>query len=138
MNLSELIENSRARNGGSMRAMAQQATDAGHPISHVQLGDYHKGRVRSFPSLETRRAIAAACDVSVEAVNAAAMETAAPQLREAFPHGFGRATAFLHLTEGRSDAEVEQLLGVVRAALQGFDLVRSSAAENSADRATQN
>lgn len=130
MNLSELIERNRERNGGSIRAMAQQATDAGHPISHVQLGVYHKGQARTFPSADTRRAIAAACDVSIEAVNAAAMETAAPQLRDAFPNGFGRATAFLHLTEGRSDAEVEQLLGVVRAAIAGFDLVRAESGES--------
>lgn len=132
MNLAELIERRRPHIG-SLRAMAQRAADANRPISHVQLGEYAKGAIREVPSEATRLAIAAALDVSLDEVTAAAFETAAPHITAAYPDGFGRAGAFAHLTEGRSDAEIEQLFGVVRAALAGFDTVRNHATHATTD-----
>lgn len=128
MNLPELIKH-HAR-GRSLRAMAQQATDATdgrYPISHVQLGEYAKS-VRPVPSEATRHAIAAALGVSFEEVTAAAVRSVAPEVpaEMASQH----ALAFLRLTEGRTDDEIRQTLGVVEAALRAMAASRAAAERN--------
>jgi hypothetical protein len=105
--------------------MARRATDAGTPISHVSLGSYAAGKTRSMPGAPTRRALANALGVTLAEVTAAALESAAPELtelggRERTQH----AEAFLRLTAGRTDAEIDQLLGVVEAALSAIDVGR--------------
>lgn len=118
----DLFARQKNRGLGSLRTMADRAADRGHPISFVQLGEYASGKLRSFPNEDTRRAIAAALDVSLEEVAAAAVVTAAPELAngEALLQ-LQDAQAFLRLTSGRSRAEVTQLLGVVEAALRAID-----------------
>jgi hypothetical protein len=102
--------------------MSRRATEAGTPISHVSLGDYANRKVTSMPSQATRRALAAALEVSYDEVTAAALESAAPEL--AREGELQHAQAFLRLTAGRSAAEIEQLLGVVEAALAAIDASR--------------
>ena len=102
-----------------MRKMAARARRAGTPISHVALSSYAHNRVASIPTERTRLALANALDVDLPEVNAAcvqslATETTDPVLRQ-------RAQAFLRLTADRSDAEVDQLLAVVAAALAAID-----------------
>lgn len=126
MSLAELIEQRRPH-AGSLRTMARRAADAGHPISHVQIGEYARGAITTVPSEETRHALAAALDVSFDEVTMAAFGPAASQILSAYPDGLLHASQFLHLTAGRSDTEIEQALGVVRAALAGFDAVRDHA-----------
>lgn len=60
--------------GWSYREMEQRARQRGHVISHSQLADYAKDAVRKVPSREQIEALAAALDVGVEAVRAAALE----------------------------------------------------------------
>lgn len=125
MDLAGLINNRLKQEGGSLRKMAQRAKDAGTPISHVSLGDYANGKVTSMPSDATRRALANALNVTVAEVTAAALESAAPELARANEGALlQHAQAFLRLTAGRSDAEIEQLLGVVEAALAAIDASR--------------
>jgi hypothetical protein len=123
VNLAQLIESRKKAGAGSLRDMERRAADAGTPISRTSLGDYANGKQTAFPNEDARRAIAAAIDSSYEVVTAAALESAAPQVA-----GDGRtlqrAEAWLKLTEGRSDEEVQHLLGVVAAALKGWDSTR--------------
>lgn len=126
MDLARLIANRRAagpppEGAGSLRDMEQRAAARGTPISRQSLSDYATGKVRTYPSEATRRALANALDVGVEEVTAAALETAAPELREGRGAQLQHAQAFLRLTEGRSDDEIEQLLGVVVAAIRAMD-----------------
>jgi transcriptional regulator with XRE-family HTH domain len=99
--------------------MAHRAAAAGTPISRTTLGDYANGKQTSVPDEDVRRALAAALDVSFEVLTAAALETVAPTLagdgRTAY-----RAEAWLKLTAGRSDQQVEHLLAVVEAVLRAF------------------
>lgn len=134
VDLAGLIDNRRRSGGGSLREMSRRAADAGTPISHVSLGDYANGKVTSMPSEATRRALAAALEVSYEEVTAAALESAAPELtRGANGEGLQHAQAFLRLTSGRSAAEIEQLLGVVEAALAAMDASRKTERSHSSD-----
>lgn len=109
--------------------MAKRAADAGHPISHVQLGGYANGSIRAFPSEATRKAIAAALfgradGASLEEVTAAARQTAAPSVHVTVsPH----ALAFLRLTEDRTEEEIRQTLGAVEAVLRAMDASRQAA-----------
>lgn len=121
VDLARLIANRKAAGAGSLRAMEERAAARGTPISRTTLSDYANGRIRAYPSEDTRRALAHALDVSVEEVTAAAIETAAPELKEGRGTELQHAQAFLRLTEGRSDDEIEQLLGVVVAALRAMD-----------------
>lgn len=125
MDLPELIKH-HAR-GRSLRAMAQQATDAGRSISHVQLGEYAKTQ-RPVPSETTRRAIAAALGVSFEEVTVAALRSVAPDVPDVAlsPH----ALAFLRLTEGRTEDEIRRTLGVVEATLHAMAASREAAESN--------
>ena len=126
VDLATLIEDRLKQGGGSLRKMAQRARDAGTPISHVSLGDYANGKVTSMPTEATRRALAAALDVSYAEVTSAAIESAAPERVESDPLLTQHAQAFLRLTAGRSDAEIRQLLGVVEAALSAMSAARDS------------
>lgn len=132
MNLAQLIEH-RKPQAGSLRDMAERATRAGHPISHPSISAYATEKVREVPSESTRKALAAALDVPIEVVTAAAFETAAPGLRDSWPEGFGRAQLFIHKTEGRSDAEVAEVLRVVEAALAMLDASRNHASLSTRD-----
>jgi hypothetical protein len=125
VDLAALIDNRRRSGAGSLREMARRAADAGTPISHASLGDYANRKVTSMPSEATRHALAAALEVTYDEVTAAAFETSAPKLaRGANVEGLQHAQAFLRLTAGRSAAEIEQLLGVVEAALAAIDASR--------------
>lgn len=106
--------------------MAQRATDAGHPISHVQIGEYAKAP-RPVPSEATRRALAAALGVSVAEVTRAAVQSVEPGLPEGWNGEY--ALAFLRLTEGRTDEEIRQTLGVVEATLRAMAASREAASE---------
>ena len=132
VDLATLINNRLKQEGGSLRKMAQRAKDAGTPISHVSLGDYANGKVTSMPSEATRRALAAALEVSYDEVTAAALESA-KLTRSADGEGSQHAQAFLRLTAGRSAAEIEQLLGVVEAALAAMDASRKTERSHSSD-----
>lgn len=124
VDLAGLIDNRRRAGAGSLREMSRRAADAGTPISHVSLGDYANRKVTSMPSETTRRALAAALEVTVAEVTAAALESMAPEL--AREGELQHAQAFLRLTAGRSAAEIEQLLGVVEAALAAIDASRDT------------
>lgn len=125
VNLANLFATRKAA-AGSTRAMAERATAAGHPISHVQLGAYARGEVERPPNAATRAAIAAALIVSVDEVTAAARESWAPEQAAESVDPNGRAYGWLRLTEGRTDDEVRHLLGVAEAAARGMDAARGS------------
>lgn len=121
MDLSRLIERRRRDGAGSLRDMAARARDAGHPISHSSLGDYQTKRTTPDPRNEAQMTrLAAALGISVDEVRAAAWESVGhPTPLD------GRRTqqveAFLRLTDGRSEQEIEQLLGVVSAFVKALD-----------------
>lgn len=125
MDLSELINRRQAEGAGSLRDMADRAAAAGHRISHAQIGQYAAGKVRTYPAEPTRHALAAALGVTVDEVSAAAMQTAAPELVDGAGMELQHARAFIRETRGRSDAEIIQLLGVVRAAIKAMDAGRN-------------
>jgi transcriptional regulator with XRE-family HTH domain len=116
---------SRKTAAGSTRVMAERARAAGHPISHTQLGAYARGEVDAMPSEATRHAIAAALGVTFNEVTAAAWTSVAPTP----PGGMvsQHAQAFLRLTEGRTDEEIRQTLGVVEATLRAMQASRQAA-----------
>lgn len=129
MDLARLIANRRAagpppEGAGSLRDMEQRAAEHGTPISRQSLSDYATGKVRAYPPERTRRALAHALDVSYEEVTAAALESAAPEIKETGGAQLQHAQAFLRLTDGRTDDEIEQLLGVVVAAMRAMDAHR--------------
>lgn len=124
VDLARLIANRKSAGAGSLRDMEQRAAARGTPISRQSLSDYANRRVSAYPSEATRRALANALEVDVEEVTAAALETAAPELKEGRGTKLQHAQAFLRLTEGCSDDEIEQLLGVVVAAMRAIDAHR--------------
>lgn len=125
MDLAALIKKRKREGAGSLRDMAARAVDQGHQISHVTIGDYALGKNVTYPAESTRLALAAALGVSIEEVSAAAMAQAAPELADGPPMQLQHARAFLRKTAGRSDVEITQVLGVVDAALDAMDAVRS-------------
>lgn len=129
MDLPQLFASRKAW-AGSTRAMAARATEAGYPISHTQLGAYARGEVPALPSERTRRAIAAALGVGFEEVTSAAMRSVAPDAHEGLSSQ--HAVAFLRLTEGRTDDEIRQTLGVVEATLRAMEASRAAVETNSA------
>lgn len=60
--------------GWSFREMEKRARDRGHTISHAQLADYAKAVVKKMPDKSQVEALAAALDVGLDAVRAAAMQ----------------------------------------------------------------
>lgn len=129
MDLARLIKAQQAAGAGTLRDMERRAAADGTPISRTQLNDYANGVTRAYPSVDRRQAIANAIDVTLEEVTAAALVTAAPELEDS-PHvQVQQAHAFVRLTAGRSPEEVEQLLGVVAAALKAMDAHRRSSSE---------
>ena len=127
VNLPELIDYRRQHGAGSFRAMAQRATDAGEPISHVQISEYAKGP-RPVPSEATRRALAAALGVSVPAVTRAAVLSVAPDMSEGVASE--HAQAFVRRVEGRTEDDIQLLLGVLDATLRAMDGPRKSVERN--------
>jgi len=109
--------------------MAERAAAAGYRLSHTQFGAYARGEVRAVPDEDTRHALAAGLGVSFEEVTAAAWESVAPEP----PPGLSaqHAIAFLRLTQGRTDAEIRQTLGVVEATLRAMAVSREAAGEAS-------
>ena len=133
MDLPQLFANRKAayesqkRGTGSTRAMAQRATDAGHRISHTQLGAYSRGEVDALPSEKTRYALAAALGVTFDEVTAAAVESVAPDQLDGLRSQY--AQAFLRLTAGRTEEEIRQTLGVVEATLRAMAASRQAAGD---------
>ena len=126
MNLAQLFA-SRKAVAGSTRDMAARAQAKGHQISHTQLGEYARGKA-TFPSGQTREAIAAALMVDVAEVNLAAVETAAPGVLGTAQSRY--AQAFVLKVEGRSEEEIRQTLGVVDAFVRALDASRSAVEPN--------
>lgn len=139
MDLPQLFASRKAW-AGSTRAMAARAEAAGYPISHAQLGFYARpGQTWPFPSERTRRGIAAALfgepeGRSFDEVTAAAMRSVAPEALAGFSSQ--HAIAFLRLTEGRTDEEIRQTLGVVEATLRAMAASREAVESNSAGEDT--
>lgn len=128
MDLPQLFA-SRKDFAGSTRAMAARATAAGYPISHSQLGTYAAGRINPVvPDEHTRRAIAAALGVTFEEVTMAAVRWVAPEALDGI--STQHAIAFLRLTEGRTDEEIQQTLGVVEATLRAMEASRAAVEAN--------
>jgi transcriptional regulator with XRE-family HTH domain len=124
VDLARLIANRKTAGAGSLRDMEQRAAEHDTPISRQTLSDYANGKVRAYPSESTRRALAHALGVGYEEVTAAALESAAPEMKESGGAQLQHAQAFLRLTDGRTDDEIEQLLGVVVAAMRAMDAHR--------------
>lgn len=109
--------------------MAERARVAGRKISHVQLAAYARGEFSALPSAATREVIAAALGVSFDEVTAAAWASVAPEQPEGPRTQY--AQTFLRLTEGRTDAEIRQTLGVVEATLRAMAASRETVGESS-------
>lgn len=122
VDLAELFK-SRKAVAGSTRDMAARAQAAGYQISHTQLGEYARGKV-TFPSEQTREAIAAALMVDVVEVTLAAVESVAPGVLGAAQSE--HAQAFVLKVKGRTDDEIRQTLGVVEATLRAMEASRSA------------
>lgn len=60
--------------GWSFREMEKRAAERGYSISHASLADHAKGVVRKMPDRDQIEALAAALDVGIDAVRAAAMK----------------------------------------------------------------
>lgn len=103
--------------------MEQRARDAGFPISRSQISNYEHGSVERQPTEPIARGLAAALGCTFEEVAAAASESFGFDVaRSGERRESQRAEAWLRLTEGRSDAEVEELLAAVEAILRMRDL----------------
>lgn len=106
---------------GTLREMEQRAAAIGFKISRTTLGDYSNGKIKRYPNEQTRRALAAALEVELSVVDAAALTTAAPSLTASQQTvDEERAEAFLELTADRTPQEIRQILGVVRAMVAGM------------------
>lgn len=133
VNLSELITTRQAELGAlehpqgkalTFRDLERRATERGHKISFSSLAAYARGERTSFPEPSTREAIAAALGVPVDVVTQSAVESAAPQVLDDNGRVADHAMAWLVLTEGRTEQEIQHLLGVARQVLRGLDEVR--------------
>ncbi|HET7357111.1 MAG TPA: hypothetical protein VFJ09_10605 [Nocardioidaceae bacterium] len=71
--LAELVRE-RHDAGYSFREMERRARERGHKISHSSLADYANGSVEKMPDRDQIEALAAALDVGLDAVRAAAMQ----------------------------------------------------------------
>ena len=71
--LAELVVERRDA-GYSYREMERRARERGHKISHSSLADYANGAVAKMPDKDQIEALAAALDVGLDAVRAAAMQ----------------------------------------------------------------
>lgn len=130
--LDELITDHLRRTGESYRDLERRSKDAGKPISRSRLNTFgNRPTLTALPAEETRSAIAAALDVSVDVVTAAALESAGIEDLVGDSRSLQHAEAWLRLTEGRSEVEIQHLLGVVSAALRAMEAVeRDSGAPN--------
>lgn len=133
MNLSELITKRLAELGAlehpqgkplGFRDLERRANERGHKISFSTLAAYARGDRAALPPPSTREAIAAALGVPVDVVMRAAIESAAPQVLDDDGRVADHAMAWLVLTEGRTEQEIQHLLGVARQVLRGLDEVR--------------
>lgn len=131
--LSELITKRMAELGAlehpqrkplTFRDLERRARERGHKISFSSLAAYARGERTALPPPETRAAIAAAIGVPEDVVTQAAIATAAPQVLDDKGRVAEHAMAWLVLTEGRTDEEIQHLLGVAREVLRGLDAVR--------------
>lgn len=120
--LAELISSHLRTSGEGYRDLERRAKEAGHPISRSRLNTFvTTDEIKAIPSEQTRSAIAAALDVSVEVVTAASLESAGIDDLAADGRSLQHAEAFLRLTEGRTEEEVQHLLGVVTATLRAME-----------------
>lgn len=71
--LAELVRERRDA-GYSFREMERRARERGHKISHSSLADYANASVSKMPDRDQIEALAAALDVGLDAVRAAAMQ----------------------------------------------------------------
>lgn len=123
--LDELITDHLRRQGESYRDLERRSKDAGHPISRSRLNTFGNQHVLgALPAEDTRTAIAAALGVSVDTVTAAALESAGIDELVGDGRSLQHAEAWLRLTAGRSEIEIQHLLGVVSAALKAMEAVQ--------------
>lgn len=129
MTLAKLIQDRRHELGGvSLRELARRAADQGFEISVSSLSVYASGKRTALPELSIREAMAAALELPIEVVNAAAVESAVPAMSsgDGANRGAQHALAWAVLTESRTDEEVRHLLSVVRTVLQGLDAQKAA------------
>ena len=100
--------------GWSYREMEKRARDRGYVIAHSQLADYANDTVSKMPSKDQIEALAAALDVGVDVVRAAALDQFWDYIpRELKSRKGSRLTAVV--PSDLSQAEEEELLRMVEA-----------------------
>jgi transcriptional regulator with XRE-family HTH domain len=125
VNLAQLFEHRRRNGAGSLRDMEQRAASRGTPISKTTLGEYASGKkAHHLPTPEIRIALANALDVDVDQVMASIAVTAAPELLDDKGRVAPHSVAWLLMTEGRSEDEINHVLAVVEQVLKSMDAVR--------------
>lgn len=126
MDLAALIRACRTRPGNSLRAMEQrtrEAVDRGEldqPLTRSVISDYEHGRIAGRPGRERVAGLAAALDCTFDEVAAAVEHTY--RLAETSSAEPWYVTRWKALTEGRSDAEREELLLIAEQVLRMRDL----------------
>lgn len=114
LTISELIREVKDRSGHSFRAMAEQATRAGHRVSHQYLQELATAGPREWPRhAETIRGLAAAADTTEAMVVHAfarsfGLAVDAPGLADRIPPAADR------LPQGVQDAVVALIWGLTR------------------------
>jgi len=124
MRLQELIATRKEDLHLTYAQLVQRATAAGHPVSRSMWHHFADTEWQNIPTTERLRGIAAALEVDVDEVLAAAAESIGIVTRELH---LGRgARAVLGMLEDRPPEQVEALETVVRSVTKAWDAVESS------------
>jgi transcriptional regulator with XRE-family HTH domain len=121
--LGQLIATRKEALGEQWPQMIERAERHGYSITRQYLSRIAHNDIKVLPGVETMRAIAAACDVSADAVYQAAGESVGFALQG--PYDVDDHTrAWLVMTEHRSEREKRALVAAVEAHARMLDLYR--------------
>lgn len=122
VDLAALIKKRMRETGDTFRSMEARASAAGRPISRSALNSYANGATRQHPDEERVAALVAALDLekTPEVVAAAVHESFGVDTGDTVATGrtIQQASAWLRLTAGRTEEEVERLLAAAEAIIK--------------------
>ncbi|MCO7192295.1 hypothetical protein [Pseudonocardia sp. McavD-2-B] len=133
MKLGELISKRRADLGLSLEKMCVRAREQGYDLTRTTLSAFETKPLAESPKRRTMEALAVALDVPYgDVVMAVASAMAGTDMVEAAETQHVRA--WLTLTEGMNDEQIERMLRVVRSVADALDTGHQQSTPNSAER----
>jgi hypothetical protein len=127
MRLQDLIAQRKKELRLTYAQMVQKASDAGYPVSRTMFHHFADREWPNIPTTESLRGIAAAIEVDVDEVLAAAAESTGITPREL--HLDRGTRALLALLEDRTPEQIAALESVVRTVTKAMDAGQDSGSE---------